>query len=955
MGVLTLWPMLEAAREVCDLQVLSGKTLAVDLSGWICEACALRATIGKINKPHLRTLFFRVAQLCRLDVKLVFVCDGNAVELKYETISKRIDARNGRTSGQATGSKTKKKCSRTQLNRRVKECVDLLSCLGIPTIKANGEAEALCALLDAAGLVDGCITEDGDAFLYGAKVIYRGLSTSSKEMEVSRYSMSQIEDKLGLNRRKLVSLAILLGCDYLPHGIPGVGKETALKLLQCVHGDILDRFNFWTRCRGKSSEITDTIESRVCRKALDVSGFPFPEVTNEYLTPDEALPPKAFSWVRPRLHAACDMLSLLLEWPEQYAWDKVFPLLANWHLKVTLSPPTLLQAHTILKTCVRAGVPCYEVAWRGSEAQRPRSLDDAATATASAAGEPDWMISIEHRDLVEKCHPKVVDQFVAQQECLKKAKKAGARQRKNTEKKKKGAEATTSTATADKENTVPESAKTELTTEPLQAKSASSGKVAENAGVPLPGAASLPAVRSLRDRLKRPAAPAARETLSQRGVDPTNIDCVVASTNPFKLHDESLEVIKAQGFDYALADLDAPMANISLTDSAATNEYSPDVIARASEQSTSNDYNQAATGMAASACVRRCELPYFDLDLSEDLTVHCSEAVQTVAHTTESPAPPVCESRAVSRTPPAAPAPAAYMPLAERLRGRRNKAVNAGKTTDVTEKPTATAQASANHYDGLIQTLDDRNVISAVTNSSRNQSSQVITNPYSDTSHSRTVAEQSSVHMHSDTVNVNTRTTTEPQISLDDSYIMTVSTPLQPRFGRPRAMSVDSPAEMRTMHRSPFAGDTSMQAGADDDQAMDMTSSFTIGSPWRVHPVEESFGLSKDAQLLASLASATPAEHVQHYRQLAYTGHGASVHGMSTPTAAMSPCLPRVHALKPTTKPSPMSDSMKLDVGLLTSLADGSPMACGSTRAAVFGLEQMPAYWGSCAKPIVID
>ena len=54
--------------------------------------------------------------------------------------------------------------------------------------------------------------------------------------------MSQIEDKLGLNRRKLVSLAILLGCDYLPHGIPGVGKETALKLLQCVHGDILDRY-----------------------------------------------------------------------------------------------------------------------------------------------------------------------------------------------------------------------------------------------------------------------------------------------------------------------------------------------------------------------------------------------------------------------------------------------------------------------------------------------------------------------------------------------------------------------------------------------------------------------------------------------------------------------------------------------------------------------------------------
>ena len=27
-------------------------------------------------------------------------------------------------------------------------------------------------------------------------------------------------------------------------------------------------------------------------------------------------------------------------------FQQVFPLLANWHLKVTLSPPTLLQAHT---------------------------------------------------------------------------------------------------------------------------------------------------------------------------------------------------------------------------------------------------------------------------------------------------------------------------------------------------------------------------------------------------------------------------------------------------------------------------------------------------------------------------------------------------------------------------------------------------------------------------------
>ena len=120
MGVLTLWPLLEAARETCDVQSLSGKTLAVDLSGWICEACALRATAGKINKPHIRTLFFRVALLYRLNVRLVFVCDGKAVELKYDTIAKRIDVRNGRSAAASSG-KSKSKCSRSQLNRRVKE------------------------------------------------------------------------------------------------------------------------------------------------------------------------------------------------------------------------------------------------------------------------------------------------------------------------------------------------------------------------------------------------------------------------------------------------------------------------------------------------------------------------------------------------------------------------------------------------------------------------------------------------------------------------------------------------------------------------------------------------------------------------------------------------------------------------------------------------------------------
>ena len=42
--------------------------------------------------------------------------------------------------------------------------------------------------------------------------------------------MDDIKTSLGLDRQGLVGLALLLGCDYLPKGVPGVGREMALKL-----------------------------------------------------------------------------------------------------------------------------------------------------------------------------------------------------------------------------------------------------------------------------------------------------------------------------------------------------------------------------------------------------------------------------------------------------------------------------------------------------------------------------------------------------------------------------------------------------------------------------------------------------------------------------------------------------------------------------------------------------
>ena len=52
MGVKSLWPVLSDVGMPCPLSVLRGKTVAVDLGGWIVEG-ELGAQ-QKIAKPHLK-------------------------------------------------------------------------------------------------------------------------------------------------------------------------------------------------------------------------------------------------------------------------------------------------------------------------------------------------------------------------------------------------------------------------------------------------------------------------------------------------------------------------------------------------------------------------------------------------------------------------------------------------------------------------------------------------------------------------------------------------------------------------------------------------------------------------------------------------------------------------------------------------------------------------------------
>ncbi|NXF43893.1 GEN endonuclease, partial [Oceanites oceanicus] len=460
MGVTNLWQILEPVRQPVNLSSLKGKTLAVDLSLWVCEAQTVKKMIGVVTKPHLRNLFFRFSFLTSMGIKLVFVMEGEAPKLKADTMSKRNEMRYG-PSKKVGAAKT----GRSLFKAILRECLELLECLGVPWVQAAGEAEAMCAYLNAKGHVDGCITNDGDVFLYGAQTVYRNFGMNAKDPLLDCYTMSSIKEKLSCDRESLIGLAVLLGCDYLPKGVPGVGKEQALKLIETLRGqNLLQSFVYLeiletsflltlcasasigsykehehsgcklcesTRyCKRKDSKYccpcewhqlervkqASAVEDSIRKKANSCEGFPFSEVIQEFLVNKNKLI-KIKECRRPNLLSFQIFASEKMEWTKHYACKKLLALLTRYDMvqrKSGYVDSKQLQAIRIVKTRVKNGIPCFEIEW-----QKPEHYVDAEDEPAEL-----FVVTVEEESLFQAAYPDVLALYqVEKSEVLKKKQK----------------------------------------------------------------------------------------------------------------------------------------------------------------------------------------------------------------------------------------------------------------------------------------------------------------------------------------------------------------------------------------------------------------------------------------------------------------------------------------------------------------------------------------------------
>ncbi|KAB5582857.1 PIN domain-like protein, partial [Coniochaeta sp. 2T2.1] len=196
--------------------------------------------------------------------------------------------------------------------------------LGIPYRDALGEAEAECAALEKAGIVDAVLTRDGDAFVFGSRTVLQKLNAENKVARVHRYQMDKLEKETpSLLRHHLFLLAMMAGGDY-DGGIFNCGHETAIKAARARgfgaqleqhirhHGQPQlakwkDKLIEWLRLNGHNA---------VANSAKNNTNFPSRAIAEYYLkpavTPHTELIDLQINWTKP-----VD-LPLLREWTEEY-------------------------------------------------------------------------------------------------------------------------------------------------------------------------------------------------------------------------------------------------------------------------------------------------------------------------------------------------------------------------------------------------------------------------------------------------------------------------------------------------------------------------------------------------------------------------------------------------------------------------------------------------------------
>ena len=245
-------------KKVVDLEYLKGKTLAVDAYNALYQFLAIiRQPTGEplVDRrgritSHLSGLLYRNSNLVELGIRLVYVFDGKPPSLKAAEIERRrtvkeeaaIKYEEALERGDFEEARIYAQMTSKLEDYMVEDAKRLLDLLGIPWVQAPSEGEAQAAYLAIKGDVWATASQDYDSLLFGTPRLVRNLTITGKrklprkkayiEVNPEIIELEQVLGELKLTREQLIDVGILIGTDFNPDGVKGVGPKTALKLIR---------------------------------------------------------------------------------------------------------------------------------------------------------------------------------------------------------------------------------------------------------------------------------------------------------------------------------------------------------------------------------------------------------------------------------------------------------------------------------------------------------------------------------------------------------------------------------------------------------------------------------------------------------------------------------------------------------------------------------------------------
>lgn len=267
-------------RKSVELIELKGKTVGIDGYNALYQfltairqpdGTPLMDSKGRITS-HLSGLFYRTINLMENGIKPVYVFDGKPPEIKAIEIARRKKIKEEAVKkyeealarGDLEAAKRYAQMTSKLTEDMVEDAKKLLTAIGIPWVQAPAEGEAQAAYMATRGDVWAAGSQDYDSLLFGAPRLIRNLTITGRrklprkniyvEIKPEIIVLDEVLKKLGITREQLIDIAILLGTDYNPEGVKGIGPKTALKLIK-TYGS-LDK----TLKVVKASFITDPLE-----------------------------------------------------------------------------------------------------------------------------------------------------------------------------------------------------------------------------------------------------------------------------------------------------------------------------------------------------------------------------------------------------------------------------------------------------------------------------------------------------------------------------------------------------------------------------------------------------------------------------------------------------------------------------------------------------------------------